>query len=112
MRESTTTENINICANIPLKLANNLKKIAKIEDRSQSYYIRKSLEKSLEERLEDIEDYLDAKKAWEEHKASGEKTIPFEEVFRKTFAKPRKNKIKNKNKIKAKIKVKNKRNNA
>ena len=71
---------INISAHIPLRLAGQLAKIAKLEERTKSYCIRKALEKYIAEKMEDIEDYEDAKKAWDEFKASGEKAIPFEQI--------------------------------
>ncbi len=71
-----------VSANIPIELGEMLDKVSRAEERSKSYYIRKGLEQLLLNRLEDLEDYEDAKKAYEEFIASGEKTVSFEDVFR------------------------------
>ncbi len=73
---------VNISAQIPASLAKKLEKVCAFEERSKSYYIKKSLEKFLEEKLEDIGDLIDGKKAQKEFKASGKKTVSFEETFR------------------------------
>ena len=70
---------INISAQIPAALAKKLEKVAAFEERSKSYYIKKSLEKYLEEKLEDIE----GKKAQKEIKKSGKKTVSLEKTFKK-----------------------------
>jgi RHH-type rel operon transcriptional repressor/antitoxin RelB len=75
-------ETVNISAHISKELSDKLEKVSKFEERAKSYYIKKALEQFLEQRLEDIEDYYDAKKAVEEFKASGEKRIPWEEVVK------------------------------
>ena len=51
------------------------------EARSKGYYVAKGLEAILRERLEDLEDYEEARQAYEEFVASGEKGTSFEEVF-------------------------------
>lgn len=71
-----------ISANIPQSLSNLLNKVAKAEERSKSYYIKKGLERILNDRLEDVQDYEEAKQAHDEFIASGEKSIPLEEVFK------------------------------
>jgi len=71
---------VNISAQIPTSLAKKLEKVAAFEERSKSYYIKKSLEKYLEEKLEDIQDYIDAKKAQKEFNASGRQTVSWEEI--------------------------------
>ncbi|MGU9961784.1 MAG: CopG family transcriptional regulator [Candidatus Puniceispirillales bacterium WSBS_2018_MAG_OTU23] len=71
-----------VSANISIELGEMLDKVSRAEERSKSYYIKKGLEQLLRERLEDLEDYEDAKKAYEEFIASGEKTVSFEDVFR------------------------------
>jgi RHH-type rel operon transcriptional repressor/antitoxin RelB len=71
----------NISADIPEELSAMLTTVAKAEERSKSYYVRKGLENFLQQRLEDLEDYQDAKKAYDEFIASGEEGVPFEEVF-------------------------------
>lgn len=69
-----------VSANIPKELSDMLDKVARSEERSKSYYIKKGLEHILRQRLEDIEDYQDAKEAYEEFLESGEEAIPFEEM--------------------------------
>lgn len=71
-----------ISANIPLELSILLDKVAQAEERSKSYYIKKGLENFLRDRLENLEDYEDAKQVYEEFIASGEKGIPLETVFK------------------------------
>ena len=73
---------VNISAQIPAELAKKLEKVASFEERSKSYYIKKSLEKFLSDKLEDIEDLIDGKKAQREFKKSGKKTVSLEEVFK------------------------------
>lgn len=82
MSEQITT----ISAQIPIHLAQGLAKICEREERSKSYYVKKALELLLKEELEvleDIEDYQEAKKAYEEFKKSKQKAIPYEKVFKK-----------------------------
>ncbi len=67
-----------ISANIPQELFSMLTTVARTEERSKSYYIRKGLETFLQQRLEDLEDYQDARKAHDEFVASGEEGVPFE----------------------------------
>jgi len=71
-----------ISANIPKELSDMLDRVAMAEERSKSYYIKKGLEKILRDRLEDLEDYEDAKQAYDEFVASGEKGVPLDEVFK------------------------------
>jgi len=78
---------VNISAQIPAALAKKLEKISAFEGRSKSYYIKKSLEKFFEEKLEDILDLIDGKAAQKEFIKSGRKTIPFEKVFKKAMKK-------------------------
>ena len=73
---------VSISANIPATLGEMLNKVSEAEERSKSYYIKKGLERFLMEKLEDMEDYQDAKQAYDEFVASGEKGIPFDEVFK------------------------------
>ncbi len=73
---------VSISANISKELSDMLAKVSHAEERSKSYYIKKGLEHILRNRLEDLEDYEDAKKAYEEFIASGEDAIPMDEVFR------------------------------
>ena len=80
MTHMLNKETVNVSAHIPKILAEKLDKISKIEERSKSYYIKKSLEQFLAERLEDIEDYYDAQEAWQEFKESGQKGISFEQI--------------------------------
>ena len=71
---------VSISANISTELSEMLNKVSKAEERSKSYYIKKGLEQILLDRLEDMEDYEDAKKAYEEYLASGEEPVPFDEM--------------------------------
>ena len=77
---SRSSEMVNISAQIPAKIAEILGKVSKAEERSKSYYIRKGLELFLMSKLEDIEDYEEAAKAYKEFVASGEKTVSFSEL--------------------------------
>lgn len=72
-----------LSVNLPAELFDKLNKIAEFEERTKSYYVKKALEKFLAEKLEDMEDYIDAKKAYEEFVASGEQGTPWEEVKKK-----------------------------
>ncbi len=69
-----------ISAQIPSKLAEMLNKVAKKEERSKSYYIKKGLEELLAKRLEDLEDYAEAHQAYEDFLASGEKSVSLKEI--------------------------------
>jgi predicted DNA-binding protein len=69
-----------ISANIPKELGDMLTKVAIAEERSKSYYIKKGLEKILQERLQDLEDYQDAKQAHDDFISSGEKCVSFEDI--------------------------------
>jgi predicted DNA-binding protein len=77
VREKQT---VNISAHISKSLAEKLEKVAQFEERGKSYYIKKSLEQYLEQKLEDMEDYIDAKEAWEDMQKNGRKGIPFEDI--------------------------------
>ncbi len=71
---------VSISANIPEELSDMLNKVSRAEERSKSYYVKKGLEQLLRDRLEDLEDYQDAKQAYDEHIASGEKAAPFDDM--------------------------------
>ena len=71
-----------ISANIPQELSEMLNRVAVAEERSKSYYIKKGLEQVLKARMEDLEDYEDAKAAHEESLASGEQAVSLDEVFK------------------------------
>ncbi len=88
MKDSVVT----ISAQIPSDLDKDLTEICQLEERSKSFYIKKALEKYLAEKRQDLADYHHAKKLWEEFKSSGEKGIPYEEVFAKAMQKDKKNK--------------------
>lgn len=75
-----TATSISVSANIPVELGEMLNKVSRAEERSKSYYIKKGLEQLLRDRLEDLEDYQDAKQAHDEFIASGEKAVPFEDM--------------------------------
>ena len=70
-----------ISVSIPKALSDRLERVARAEARSKGYYVEKGLEAILRERLEDLEDYEEARQAYEEFLASGEKGTSFEEVF-------------------------------
>lgn len=76
------TTSISVSANIPAELGDLLNKVSRAEERSKSYYIKKGLEQFLRDRLENLGDYEDAKKAHDEFVASGKKGIGFDAVFR------------------------------
>lgn len=73
---------VSISANIPEELSKMLAKVSRAEERSKSYYVKKGLEQLLQHRLENLEDYEEAKEAYQEFVASGEKPVPFGEVFK------------------------------
>lgn len=70
---------VNISAHIPLELAQRLERVSKLEERTKSYYVKKSLE----EYLEDVEDYLAATKCYQEYVANGRQGASIEDVARK-----------------------------
>ena len=70
-----------ISVSIPKALSDTLERVARAEARSKNYYVEKGLEVILRERLEDLEDYEEARQAYVEFVASGEKGMSFEEVF-------------------------------
>ncbi len=76
------TPSISVSANIPAELGDLLDKISRAEERSKSYYIKKGLEQLLKAKLEDLEDYAEAKQAHDAFIASGEKPVSFDDVFR------------------------------
>lgn len=69
---------VNISAHIPYELAQRLEKVAKIEERTKSYYVKKSLESY----LEDLEDYLIAEKISREIREGKREVVSWEEVQR------------------------------
>lgn len=71
---------IPVGANISPKLSAIFTTVAEIEERPKSYYIRKGLETFFKQRLEDLEDYRDAKQAHDAFVASGEEGVPFEKM--------------------------------
>ena len=81
--ESSRRNTVTISARIPAELGEMLSRISRTEERSKSYYIRKSLELFLMSKLEDIEDYEEADRFYREFIASGEKLIPFSEIKKK-----------------------------
>lgn len=74
---------VSISAQIPAELGEILSRVSRAEERSKSYYIKKSLELFLMSKLEDIEDYGEADRSYREFIASGEKLIPFSEIKKK-----------------------------
>ncbi len=86
MAKKTDFDNRNtvrISARIPEELGEVLSRVSRIEGKPKSYYVKKSLEFFLTNRLEDIEDYEEAERAYSEFVASGEKTILFSEIKKK-----------------------------
>lgn len=77
VKESGT---VGVSAQISADLGKILDRVSKAEERSKSYYVRKGLELFLMKRLEDIEDYEEGMRAYEEFLASGEETIPLSEI--------------------------------
>ncbi len=75
-----SSEMVNISAQIPAEIAEILGKVSKAEGRPKSYYVRRGLELFLMSKLEDLEDYEEAAKAYKEFMASGEKTVSFSEL--------------------------------
>lgn len=77
IKESGT---VGVSAQISADLGEILNRISKAEERPKSYYVRKGLELFLMKKLEDLEDYEEARRAYEEFVASGEEAIPWSEV--------------------------------
>jgi predicted DNA-binding protein len=71
----------NISAHIPEDLAKKLQLVSDFEERPKSYYIKKGLSELLEEKFIAMQDYLSAKKTYEEAKAKNE-FVSFDEVFK------------------------------
>jgi predicted DNA-binding protein len=76
------THLVNISAHVPQALAKRLEKVAKFEERSKSFYIKKALEEYLKARIEDIQDSIEIAKEYEEFKKSKQKSISFKEAFK------------------------------
>lgn len=74
--EKTTT----ISCTVPKSIGDKLEFYAKNEERSKSYYVKKGLELLFNEKEENEFLLKDGKKAWEEFKESGEKTVSWEDV--------------------------------
>ena len=81
--ESNRRNTVTISARIPAELGEMLSRISRAEERSKSYYIKKSLKLFLMSKIEDIEDYEEAGRSYKEFIASGEKLIPFSEIKKK-----------------------------
>ena len=64
---------------LPAEMEARLTVLADATNRSKSFYVREALERS----LEDIEDVYLAETALERFRASGEKTIPLEDLERR-----------------------------
>lgn len=73
---------VNISANIENDLASKLEKIAEFEGRSKTYYIKKGLMLILDQKFQDMQDMVKAKKTLEKAKKSGEGFASFDEVFK------------------------------
>ena len=63
---------------LPENLEKRLSHLARITNRSKSYYVREAIERS----LKDIEDAYLAEAAYEDFLKSGEKSIPLNDVER------------------------------
>ena len=74
------SDKIGVSARISAELGEILDRVSKAEERSKSYYVRKGLELFLMRKLEDMEDYEEGMRAYEEFLASGEETIPLSEM--------------------------------
>lgn len=61
---------------VPQELENRLDRLVSTTNRSRSYFVKKALERY----LEDEEDYAQAVSAYEEHIRSGGKTYTLEEL--------------------------------
>ena len=64
---------------LPKELEDRLADMAKKTGRTKTFYAKEAILNY----LEDLEDTYIAEKAWNEFKASGEKTIPLEDVMKK-----------------------------
>ena len=80
---SNSRNTVMISARIPAELGEMLSRVSRTEERSKSYYVRKSLELFLTSRLEDIKDYEEAGRSYGEFVVSGGKPIPFSEIKKK-----------------------------
>ncbi len=69
-----------ISVSIPDKLSEMLDILAKKEERSKSYYIKKALEDYFSSKLEEEEDYKDVVESLAEFKASGENGKTWEQL--------------------------------
>jgi predicted DNA-binding protein len=76
-------KNIDISVDLPVSLYEQLLRVASYEKKPQIYYIKKALQKYLEPKLEDIEDYEDAVKAWDEYEKSGKQGVCWEDIKKK-----------------------------
>ncbi len=75
MKTQTTT----ISAQIPKTLAKRLSALAEAENRSKSYYIKEALNNFLDEKVDDIKDYIETEKRYRDFLASG-KSSSLEEI--------------------------------
>lgn len=71
-----------LSVNLPAEILDKLNKVSKFEERPKSYYIKKGLSEILNQRCQDIEDHLSAKKTMEQVLAKNEKLVSFDEVFK------------------------------
>ena len=71
-----------ISINLPPDILKKLDKVSKFEERPKIYYIKKGLSELLEQKYNDIEDYLNARKTMESVKSNGEKLVSFDTVFK------------------------------
>ena len=80
MDTANELDKVGVSAQISAELGEILDRVSKAEERLKSYYVRKGLELFLTRKLEDMEDYEEGVRAYEEFLASGEETIPLSEM--------------------------------
>lgn len=73
---------INISTKIPIELEKILTNISIIEKKEKSYYIKTALEKFLEEKLENMSNYDEAKNAYIKFNSWDKKTFSLENTFK------------------------------
>lgn len=79
MNTSTTT----ISAQIPKSLANKLSALVSAESRSKSYYIKEALVRFLDEKTNDIQDYIEAEKRYHDFLSYDDTTVSLDDIAKK-----------------------------
>ena len=72
---------INVSAHIEPDLASKLEEVAKFEGRSKTYYIKAGLSKILDEKFQDLQDILSARKTLKDAQINNA-FATFDEVFK------------------------------